>query len=103
MIPALKSNAGANNPPEYAPGEQEFNEEEAKNGEPIAPEYRAIAQPLVKVFGESVNRLIFSRDWTLRERGIGEVEGWVVLNKAESRIEPSEAFVASVFLVRHAI
>ena len=38
VIPALKAKAGAgsnNNPPEYAPGE-EFNEEEAKNGEPIS-------------------------------------------------------------------
>ena len=28
VLPALRANAGANNPPEYAPGE-EFNEDEA--------------------------------------------------------------------------
>lgn len=100
-MPALKSNAGANNPPEYAPGE-EFNEEESKNGEPIAPEYRAVAHPLIKVFGEPINRMIFSRDWALRERGINEIEDWVLKTDSPS-FEPSEAFVASVYLVRHTI
>jgi len=42
VLPALKANAGSHNPPEYAPGE-EFNEEEAKNGEPIAADKRGIA------------------------------------------------------------
>ena len=77
VLPALQSNAGNNNPPEYAPGE-EFNEEEAKNGEPIAVEHWAAAEPLVEVFGEPINRLIFSRSWTLRERGISEIEEWVL-------------------------
>ena len=60
VLPALRANAGANNPPEYAPGE-EFNEEEAKNGEPISADKRSIAQPLIDAFGEPVIRMIFSR------------------------------------------
>ena len=73
MLPALRANAGANNPPEYAPGE-EFNEEEAKNGEPIAADKRMIAGPLIDVFGEPVVRMIFSRTWALREKGIDQIE-----------------------------
>lgn len=69
VLPALKANAGANNPPEYAPGE-EFNEEEAKNGEPISASNRSAAAPLINVFGEPVVRMIFSRTWALREKGI---------------------------------
>ena len=69
VLPALKAGAGTNNPPEYAPGE-EFNEEEAKNGEPIAAEHRAAAQPLIAIFGEPVVRMVFSRTWGLREQGI---------------------------------
>ena len=58
---------------EYAPGE-EFNEEEAKNGEPIAADKRQAAQPLIDVFGEPVIRKIFSRTWALREKGIDQIE-----------------------------
>lgn len=99
VLPALKSNAGANNPPEYAPGE-EYNEEESKNGEPISAENRANAQPLIHVFGEPVIRMIFSRTWGLREKGIDEIEDQV-LNR--NMFDEGESFVASVNLVRNTI
>ena len=96
VLPALKANAGANNPPEYAPGE-EFNEEEAKSGEPITADKRSVAQPLIEVFGEPVVRKIFSRTWALREQGIDEVENQI-LN--ENRLDEAEAFVAGVAVVK---
>lgn len=77
MIPALKANAGANNPAEYAPGE-EYNEDDAQNGEPIAADKRGAAQPLIDVFGEPVVRMIFSRTWALREKGIDQIEDEVL-------------------------
>ena len=95
VLPALKSNAGANNPPEYAPGE-EYNEEEAKNGEPIAADKRQAAQPLINVFGEPVIRKIFSRTWALREKGIDEIED-DILNA--NKFDEAEAFVAGVGVV----
>jgi len=58
---------------EYAPGE-EYNEEEANNGEAIASDKRMIAGPLIDVFGEPVIRMIFSRTWALREKGIDQIE-----------------------------
>ena len=58
---------------EYAPG-QEYNEEESKEGEPIANDKRSIADPLINVFGETTVRKIFSRTWALREDGIGILE-----------------------------
>lgn len=42
VLPALKPNAGKNQPAMYAPGE-EFNEDEEINGEPITPAMMAIA------------------------------------------------------------
>lgn len=69
VLPALKANAGANNPPEYAPGE-EYNDDDAKNGEPISADKRGVAQPLINVFGEQLVRMLFSRTWGLREKGI---------------------------------
>lgn len=60
-------------PAEYAPGE-EFNEEFATIGEPISNENLIVAQPLIDFFGESAIRKIFSRTWTLREKGILEIE-----------------------------
>jgi hypothetical protein len=50
VIPALTGN-GNMGPSEYAPGE-EFNEEDLASGEAIAPEKRAIAEPLIGAFGE---------------------------------------------------
>ena len=80
---------------EYAPGE-EFNEEEAKNGEPIAADKRQAAQPLIDVFGEPVIRKIFSRTWALREKGIDEIED-DILNA--NKFDEAEAFVAGVGVV----
>jgi len=84
---------------EYAPGE-EFNEEEAKHGEPISADKRSIAQPLIDVFGEPLIRMIFSRTWGLRERGIEQIED-EILN--QNKFEEAEAFVAGVGVVRHTI
>ena len=69
VLPALKANAGANNPPEYVPGE-EYTDEDAKNGEPISADKKGAAQPLINVFGEQLVRMLFSRTWGLREKGI---------------------------------
>ena len=33
-----------------------------------------IAGPLIDVFGEPVVRMIFSRTWALREKGIDQIE-----------------------------
>ena len=99
VLPALKANAGANNPPEYAPGE-EFNEEEAKNGEPITADKRSAADPLIDVFGEPVIRMLFSRTWALREKGIDQIED-EILN--QNRHEESQAFVAGVGVVKNTI
>ena len=84
---------------EYAPGE-EFNEEEAKNGEPIAADKRQAAQPLIDVFGEPVIRKIFSRTWALREKGIDEIED-DILNA--NKFDEAEAFVAGVGVVNQTI
>lgn len=84
---------------EYAPGE-EFNEEEAKNGEPISADKRGAAQPLIDVFGEPAIRKIFSRTWALREKGIDEIENEILNN---NRIDEAEAFVAGVAVVHHTI
>ena len=99
MLPALRANAGANQLEEYAPGE-EFNEEEAKNGEPISADKRSASQPLIEVFGEPLIRMIFSRTWALREKGIDQIED-ESLN--QTRLDESKAFVAGVGVVRHTI
>lgn len=95
----MKANAGANNPPEYAPGE-EFNEDDAQNGEPISADKRSVAKPLIDVFGELVVRMIFSRTWALREKGIDQIED-EILN--QNKFDEAEAFVAGVGVVRHTI
>ena len=77
VLPALKANAGANNPPEYAPGE-EFTDDDAKNGEPISADKKGAAQPLINVFGEQLVRMLFSRTWGLREKGIDQIEDEVL-------------------------
>ena len=84
---------------EYAPGE-EFNEEESKSGEPITADIRGAAQPLINIFGEPVVRMLFSRTWALREKGIDQIED-AVLNK--NQFDEAEAFVAGVGVVRHTI
>ncbi len=70
VIPALSKNSGKNQPSEYASG-QELSEEELKEGEPIGNDKRAIAEPLIQVFGERTMRKIFSKTWGLREEGLG--------------------------------
>ena len=99
-MPALKAGAGSNNPPEYAPGE-EYLAEEAQNGEPISADKRAIAQPLIDVFGEPMIRKIFSRTWSLREGGISEIEESIL--GAKYSADEGLAFVAGVAVVRHTI
>lgn len=85
--------------PEYAPG-QEFNEEEATTGEPIAPNMMSIAQPLIAVFDEPPMRKIFSRAWNLREEGINEIEEIIVSGR---RKDQSELFVAGIAVVKQTI
>jgi hypothetical protein len=71
ILPALSKNAGKNQISEYAEG---YNEEEAKDGEPIAADKRAIAEPLIDVFGEQIVRKVFSKTWNLREEGLALLE-----------------------------
>lgn len=99
MIPALKPGAGKNQPAEYAPGE-EFNEEEAANGEPIPGNLMAQAQPLIDVFGEPLMRKVFSKTWTLREQGITEVEEEILRGRHPNQ---AEIFIGAVGVVRATI
>ena len=99
VLPALKPNAGKNQPDMYAPGE-EFNEDEEINGEPIAPAMMAIAAPLIDVFGEPVIRKIFSRTWNLREQGLSEIEE-EIMRGYKSNL--SDTFMAAITIVKQSI
>lgn len=81
---------------EYA---TDYNEEEFKDGEPIAGDKRAIAEPLIHVFGEEICRKIFSKTWNLREEGLAMLEEKMLV---QQEFDPS-AFVAAVTIVRHTI
>lgn len=89
VIPALSKGSGGNAMSEYADGSG-FNEDEAREGEPIAKDKRALAEPLIQVFGEQTVRKIFSKTWGLREEGLGTLEQEIIQRQ---KYDPAEAFV----------
>ena len=52
------------------------------------------------MYGEQLVRMIFSRTWALREKGIEQIEN-DTLNM--NKFDESDAFVAGVSVVRHTI
>lgn len=99
VLPAITQANAGQGPSEYAPGE-EFNEEEFKSGEPIAPDKRDVAHPLIDVFGEQTVRKIFSRTWALREEGIGEVEDMILGGKVN---DINHGFISSISVIKETI
>jgi hypothetical protein len=71
VLPALKQNAGANQPSEYPEGEDPRNNRAA---EELSAEDRKAAGPMIDVFGEEAITKIFSTTWAVREEGINEIE-----------------------------
>jgi len=77
VIPALSNKSShTNQPSEYAG--PDYNEEDAKEGEPISNDKRAAADPLCNVFGEATVRKIFSKTWGLREEGLNILEDEII-------------------------
>ena len=72
VIPALSNKSRSNQPSEYANG-QDYSEE-AKEGEPISNDKRGIAEPLIRLFGESTVRKVFSKTWPLRDEALNILE-----------------------------
>jgi hypothetical protein len=100
VIPTLSNKSGrTNQPSEYASG-NDYNEEEAKEGEAISNDKRAAADPLSAVFGEPTVRKIFSKTWGLREEGLNQLEDEIL---AQQKYDPGEAFVAGIGVVKHTI
>ena len=91
VLPALKANAGANQPAEYPEGEDPRNNLQV---EELTAEDRKTAGPMIDVFGEDAMRKIFSSTWALREEGINEVDD--LLRNAGRRSEAAEYFVNAV-------
>ena len=64
---------------EYA---TDYNKGEFKDGEPIAGDKRAIAEPLIHVFfGEEICRKIYSKTWNLREEGFAMLEDKILVQQ----------------------
>ena len=97
VLPTHKPGGGNNDqPPEYPPG----YEEEQKAEDEIAPDKRAIAEPLIETFGEPNVKNIFSRTWSLREKGLQEIEDDIVNRRCG---DEAEAFVGGVHIVKNTI
>ena len=69
VIPALKSNAGANQPSEYPDG-HDPNAGGQMPVEELSHENRKAAEPLIDMFGEEEITKLFSKTWQLRDEAI---------------------------------
>jgi hypothetical protein len=52
--------------------------------------------PLIELLGEPSMRLILSRIWTLREKGLKQIQDLIISNS----IEPNQAFIAGLNVVK---